>query len=87
MSDITTCPKCHAELNVSSRPGEALVCSRCGYTATKPMSLPAGDDRDLDVRKAEWRTAHKVLLVLAIFIVVPAVIFFAACGVLLWSIH
>jgi hypothetical protein len=57
MSDITTCPKCKANLNASTASGEQLVCSRCGYTATKPLSVPPSD-RDTDVTRPGWRTAH-----------------------------
>jgi hypothetical protein len=77
MSDITTCPKCKADLNVSNAPGESFVCSCCGYTATKSMTLPP-PDRDLDVSRSGWRPAHKVLLFLVGIILLPIILFLVA---------
>jgi hypothetical protein len=86
MSDITTCPKCKADLSVSTAPGESFVCSRCGYTATKPMTLPP-DDRDTDVRRTGWRPAHNIILIMLAAGVGTLIILFAACnGFIYWGI-
>jgi ribosomal protein S27AE len=80
MSDITTCPKCQADLSVSDAPGDTLVCARCGYTTTKPRMLPAGE-RDLDVstgRGWDKRTVVYIAILLAVAITVP-ICFMAGC--------